>query len=104
MTAVGAVEFVFLAEAVGAAAEAPLLLMDGDAVGSAELAGAVLVLVPCTVTFAVAVDVPKRFVAVRVYCVLTDGLTLTDVPVSLPTPGLMLYVVAAATFQLKTTP
>ena len=39
-----------------------------------------------TVTVAVAVTVPKAFVAVSVYVVVVDGDMLREVPVTVPTP------------------
>jgi hypothetical protein len=44
------------------------------------------------VTLAVAVVDPKLFLAVRVYVVVADGFTAVDVPVTAPTPELMVSV------------
>ena len=41
-----------------------------------------------TVTVAVAVIDPNEFVADKVYVVVAEGVTLTEVPVTAPTPGL----------------
>jgi hypothetical protein len=54
-----------------------------------------------TVTVAVAVAVPNGLRAVRVYKVVAAGFTLTDVPVTTPTPPLMLSVGAPVAAQFN---
>ena len=54
-----------------------------------------------TVTVAVAVTDPALFVAMRVYVVVAAGVTLTEVPVTEPTPGAMLSEVAFEADQLN---
>jgi len=54
-----------------------------------------------TATATLAVAVPKRFVAVRIYDVDDTGLTLVDVPMTLPTPELMLRTGEPVTAQLS---
>jgi hypothetical protein len=54
-----------------------------------------------TITVTVAVAVPKLFLAVKEYDVVAEGFTVTDVPVTVPTPALMVSVVAPVTDQLS---
>jgi predicted RecA/RadA family phage recombinase len=70
--------------------------IDGDAVKLAIEGAATTV----TVTCAVAV-VSAAFVAVNVYVVVADGVTLTLVPVTVPTLLSMLTLVAPVTDQLS---
>jgi hypothetical protein len=54
-----------------------------------------------TATVALAVAVPNEFVAVNVYAVVADGFTLAEVPVTAPTPELILRVGDPVTAQLS---
>ena len=52
-----------------------------------------------TVTVMDATADPAPFVAVSVYVVVAVGLTATDEPVTVPTPGLILRLLAPVTFH-----
>src|SRR6478672_6232086 len=54
-----------------------------------------------TVTVTAAVRDPVALAAVRVYLVVVLGLTLTDVPVTVPTPWSIFREVAPVTVQLR---
>ena len=68
----------------------------GDAALKLLMAGAVP-----AVMATVAVAFPNEFVAVSVYVVLAAGFTVTEVPVTVPTPGLMLRVGEPVATQFK---
>jgi len=53
------------------------------------------------ITVTAAVADPKLLAAVRVYDVVADGVTLTDVPVTTPTPGLRVRPGEPVTAQLS---
>ena len=56
-----------------------------------------------TVTVVVAVAEPPALVAVSVYVVVAAGVSVRELPVTDPTPGLILKVVAPVTDQFRVT-
>ena len=74
----------------------PPVMVVGEAVSVAVGAAA------CTVTVAAAVAVPLGPLAVRVYCVVADGVTVVDPEAgTVPMPGAIETEVAFAVVQLR---